>query len=159
MKKILVAVFLIGMIQFQVFGQGDYRTSIGVRGAPSSGLTLKHFATNNVSYEGILSTRWGGFTLTGLYQLNQQAFGTQKWNFFYGVGGHVGYWDGNQNHPWFDDDDDYVVAGIDGIIGLEFTFESIPFNASLDWKPAFNIASYTGFWVDEIAISLRYIIN
>jgi hypothetical protein len=49
------------------------------------------------------------------------------------------------------------VVGIDGIIGMEYNIEEIPFNISLDWKPGFNILGHTGFWGDELALSVRYI--
>ena len=49
------------------------------------------------------------------------------------------------------------VIGIDGILGMEYNIQEIPFNISLDWKPAFNLIGYTGFWGDEIALSIRFI--
>ena len=51
---------------------------------------------------------------------------------------------------------DYNI-GIDGIIGIEYNIEPIPFNISLDWKPGLNLIGYTGFWGDELAFSIRYI--
>jgi hypothetical protein len=156
MKRLVLLTFIFSIFQISAYSQADYKTSIGVRGAPASGITLKHYMTERAAFEGILTTRWEGFVFTGLYELTQVAFGSEKFNFYYGAGAHVGYWDDNPDHPWFDDDSDYVIAGLDGIIGLEFVFESIPFNLSLDWKPAFNIINYTGFWADEIGLSLRY---
>jgi hypothetical protein len=64
---------------------------------------------------------------------------------------------GSFNNGWFTDNTSHVVIGIDGIIGLEYLFKDVPFNASLDWKPGFNLIGYTGFWGDEVAVSVRYI--
>ena len=50
----------------------------------------------------------------------------------------------------------YTVIGIDGIIGLEYSFTEIPINVSIDWKPVLNIIGYSGFWGDGGALSVRY---
>lgn len=155
MKRILF--IIIGIIMsFSAMAEKDYNTSIGARAAPAGGITVKHFISSSSAIEGILSTRWRGFNLTGLYEKHQNAFNTEDLNFFYGAGAHVGFWEGYDDHPWFDDRNDHTVIGIDGIIGLEYTFDEIPFCVSLDWKPAFNITSYSGFWGDEIGFSLRF---
>ena len=155
MKKILVTGILSVFIFIGAHAQ-DYGTGIGFRGGLSNGLTVKHFISEQNALEGILSTRWGGFNITGLYEIHAQAFDTPGLKWYYGVGGHLGFWDGN-NNPWFDDNDSYTVIGIDGIIGLEYSFADIPFNISLDYKPGFNIVGYSGFWGDEAALSFRYI--
>jgi len=33
----------------------------------------------------------------------------------------------------------------------------VPFNISIDWKPAYNLWGYSGFWADGGALSIRYI--
>jgi hypothetical protein len=159
-RNLIICIFLLLLVaQFPASAQRDYSTAIGIRGAPAAGLTIKGFLGERAAVEGILSTRWEGFNVTILYEMHQTAFGTANWNFYYGIGGHLGFWDDNPDHPWFDDDADYVVLGVDGIIGLEYTFDAIPFNLSLDWKPAFNLVSYSGFWLDEVGLSVRFVIN
>ncbi|MDD4227097.1 MAG: hypothetical protein PHU98_11980 [Mariniphaga sp.] len=160
MKKLFL-VFMIGLLTAVTVNAQDYNTGIGVRGGLSNGLTVKHFIDGNNAIEGILSTRWKGFNVTGLYEIHNQAFNTPRLNWYYGFGGHIGFWDGYKDHPWFDKadqiDGSYTVIGIDGILGLEYNIEAIPFNISLDWKPGFNIIGYTGFWGDELALSVRFI--
>jgi hypothetical protein len=134
----------------------DYNTGIGLRGGLENGITVKHFLTDNTAIEGLLDSRWSGFKITVLYEIHHQAFNTDQWNWYYGFGGHIGFWNGS-NVNWADDNKDYVVIGIDGIIGLEYVFESVPFNISLDWKPSFNLIGHSDFWGDGGAISVRYI--
>jgi len=155
MRKLTFAFTLFFAIAMAANAQ-DYNTGIGVRGGLSNGLTVKHFISSNTALEGLLSTRWQGFNITGLYEIHAQAFNTPRLHWYYGFGGHIGFWDGYKNHPWFNDGT-YTVIGIDGIIGIEYNIEPIPFNISLDWKPGFNIIGYTGFWGDELALSIRYI--
>ena len=156
MKKILFGLAIIIAATLSTTAQ-DYNTGIGVRGGLSNGLTVKHFISSNNAIEGILSTRWKGFNITGLYEIHAQAFNTPRLNWYYGFGGHIGFYDGYDNHPWFDDDASYTVIGVDGIIGLEYNIEAIPFNISLDWKPGLNLIGYSGFWSDELALSVRFI--
>ncbi len=68
MKNILFTLTLITTSLFS-YSQ-DYTTGIGLRGGPSNGLTVKHFISQKAALEGILTTRWGGFGLTGLYEIN-----------------------------------------------------------------------------------------
>lgn len=151
------AIVIIGLIFIaSAAGAQDYNTGIGFRGGTFNGITLKHFVGSNNAIEGILSTRWQGLKVTGLYEIHQQAFDTPRLNWYYGVGGHIGFWNDDHYNPRYGDRA-YTVIGVDGIIGIEYNIEPIPFNISLDWKPYFDFIGYTGIWVDSGALSIRYI--
>ena len=152
------AVILLSMTFFGTVNAQEsqsYKTALGVRGGLFNGVTVKHFIGPNAAVEGIFSSRWRGLNVTGLYEIHKQAFDVPGLNWYYGGGGHIGFWNGN-DVAWFNDNNDYVVIGVDGILGLEYNFAEIPFNISLDYKPAFNIIGYTGFWADGGALSIRY---
>ena len=155
MRK-LFFVFVLLITSTLMSNAQDYGTGIGFRGGLSNGLTVKHFISSENAIEGILSTRWHGFNITGLYEIHSQAFDTPGLKWYYGFGGHLGFWDGRYS-PWWDDTDSYTVLGIDGIIGLEYSLADVPINVGIDWKPGLNLVGYTGFWGDELAISIRYI--
>ncbi len=155
MKKILFAILLTFFTISFSFAQ-DYRTGIGVRGGVSNGITIKHFVSSKAAFEGIISSRWRGLQLTGLYEIHARAFNTDRLNWYFGFGAHIGFWDGSYV-KWGDSGYTYTVAGLDGILGLEYNFREIPFNISVDWKPAFNFYGYSGFWTDDGALSIRYI--
>lgn len=153
MKKTILAIVLTAAACFQANAQ-DYRTGIGGRVGVSSGFTVKHFLNSSNAIEGILSSRWGGFEFTGLYEFQQTAFNTPRLNWYFGGGFHIGSW-GDDNHHW--KDETKTIAGLDGIIGLEYNFTEIPINISLDWKPMLNIWGDTDFWADGVGLSIRYI--
>lgn len=155
MKKLALSLVL-GLFAFLPTNAQDYNTGIGVRGGFAQGITIKHFVSGTSALEGIIASRWKGIELTGLYEIHGRAFQVDRLNWYAGFGGHVGAWDG-QDARWGDDGDSYTVVGIDGIIGLEYNFERVPFNLSVDWKPAYNFSGYTGFWGDGAALSIRYI--
>ncbi len=155
MKKILLTITFVLMVTVYSAGQ-DYNTGVGLRLGFSNGLTVKHFLGHRSAVEGILVTRWRGFEITGLYELHNQAFDIENLNWYFGFGGHIGFWNGD-NTPWGERATNYTLIGIDGILGIEYDFREIPINIGLDWKPAVNLTGYNGFWPDGGALSIRYI--
>ncbi|MBK7133583.1 MAG: hypothetical protein IPH69_12410 [Bacteroidales bacterium] len=133
----------------------EYKTGVGLRGGFSQGLTIKHFLGDKAAVEGLLTTRWGGFEITGLYEIHNTAFDVDRLKWYYGAGAHIGFWDGNSS--WGTLGTSYTVIGIDGILGIEYSFSEAPINIGLDWKPAINLVGYSGFWADGGALSIRYI--
>ncbi len=155
--RLLVITGLIAISAVTVtHAQKNYNTAIGVRLGPTAGITFKQFVNSTGAFEGILSTRWHGFIFSGLYEWHHNVFNNRGFNLYYGVGGHVGFWDvGRYNHPWYDTDGHYTALGVDGILGLEYSFSEVPINLSVDWKPMLNLVNYTGLWVDDVGLSVR----
>jgi len=103
----------------------------------------------------MLTTKWHGFDITGLYEKHDRAFEADRLRWFYGFGAHIGFYNGDYVE-WGSPGSTYNVLGIDGIIGLEYSFTEAPINLGIDLKPALNIIGYTGFYAD-FALSVRYI--
>jgi hypothetical protein len=155
MKKVLLLFILLTSIVLLTNGQ-DYTNGIGIRGGFYSGVTFKHFLGKKPAFEGILSTRWGGFELTGLYEIHEKAFDVDGLRWFYGFGAHLGTYNGD-HADWGEPATQYFLLGADGILGIEYTFRDIPVNLGLDWKPVLNLTGYPGFWGDGGALSIRYV--
>ena len=153
MKKTLLILSLclalgtVGMAQ-------DYTTGVGVRAGLGQGLTVKHFLGEKTAVEGIAVRRYQGFLVTGLYEIHSPAFDVSRLHWYYGVGGHVGFWDPD-NTPFTGDSS--TVIGVDLVLGIEYNIEELPINVGIDWKPAFNLVGYTGWWGDNGAFSVRFI--
>ncbi|GAB1405423.1 hypothetical protein MASR1M74_26040 [Lentimicrobium sp.] len=136
----------------------NYSTALGARVGFFNGLTIKHFVSADNAIEGIAAFRWNGFILTGLYEWQKPIKGAPGLDYEVGIGGHVGFWD-RHHYYWYDDDDpddNITVAGLDFILGLEYTFKEVPFNLALDWKPAFNFIGDHHWWGDGVALSIRF---
>ena len=134
-----------------------YKTGIGLRAGNIPGLSIKTFVNDHAALEGILHFRSHGFAVTGLYEVHKTAFETSRLSWFYGVGAHIGSYQGG----YYKDRDDhyykdsFISAGIDGILGLEYHFVEIPFTAGLDIKPFLDVVSPgIGYW--DGALTLRY---
>ena len=91
MKKLILTCLITFCIVSVSFAQ-DYNTGIGLRAGFYNGLTVKHFISQKIALEGLLSSRWRGFEITGLYEIHNQAFNTDRLNWYIGFGGHVGFW-------------------------------------------------------------------
>lgn len=132
--------------------QSDYSFAIGLRAGYSNGLTLKSFRSNNVALEGIINAWYRGIAFTGLYEKHIGVDGAPGLRWYYGAGGHVairsdrnfyknnGRWDNR-----FDNDGN-LGLGIDGIVGIEYKINPIPFAISLDVKPMIEVNTAGGFW-------------
>jgi len=137
-----------------------YSTGIGFRGGAASGLTVKHFIKNDAAIEGILSTsfRYRGTAITVLYEKHAQAFDARGLQWYYGLGGHIGFYEGryyyDRHHDHWDREN-VVGVGIDGILGLEYYIRDIPFTIGADIKPYINIPRGGGFW--DTALHVRYV--
>lgn len=157
MKKFFFVPVLFLMLNVNSANSQEYIDAIGIRGGLDIGLNYKHFLTDTKSFEGILSTRYRGIKLTGLYEIQATAFDQKGLYWYYGGGAHLGYYqkyDGSK----ISENENTTVLGIDGILGLEYTIYDIPLSISLDWKPALNITGPL-FWGDDVAISLRFRLN
>ncbi|MCJ8165747.1 hypothetical protein MKJ04_12915 [Pontibacter sp. E15-1] len=139
--------------------QSGYSTGIGLRGGAASGLTIKHFISSDAAIEGILSTsfKYRGTVVTVLYEKHAQAFNTSGLLWYYGLGGHVGFYNG---HDYYDRghkryNDNVYGLGVDGVLGLEYFIKDIPFTIGADVKPYFNIPVGGGFW--DTALHVRYV--
>ncbi len=154
MKRFVLSIMLaLGM--FILSNSQDYNTGIGFRFGTGNGFTVKHFFNDRSAIEGLLTTKWHGFDITGLYEKHDRAFDADRLRWFYGFGAHIGSYNGDYVE-WGASGATHNVLGIDGIIGLEYSFTEAPINLGLDLKPALNIFGYTHFYAD-LALSVRYI--
>jgi len=153
MKKLMI------IIMFLAFGMHagaqEYSNGIGFRGGLFNGITYKHYTNDKLALEGILSSRWRGFQLTGLVEHHNDIKDVDNLQWFYGYGAHIGFYDGKDT-PW-GEDISYTNVGVDGIIGLEFVIPNAPISLGIDWKPYFNLIGYTGFVGDAGALSVRFL--
>lgn len=168
MKTLLLITLSVLLSVTQLLAQ-NYRTGIGLRGGYTYGLTVKHFVNSNSAVEGIISPRWEGVLITGLYEKHATAFQVQRLQYYGGIGAHVGLWNFDEHHhdhhPWFHHDkhrhdhDHHNVIGVDLILGLEYAFKEIPFSVGVDWKPGLNLIGHQGIWLEDVAFNLRFLIS
>lgn len=145
MKKILAIVFCV-VLSAGIANAQDYRNAIGVRLGGGAGINYKHIMNNGNAFEAILDFsifNTGAAYLTGLYEW-YTPIGSNGFNIYYGLGAHIGA---------FDKD---FALGIDGIIGLEYRFPSVPIALSLDYKPAVNFLPEVRGVLNSFGFGIKY---
>jgi hypothetical protein len=161
LQKHTLIIALLSILSFATTAQ-KYKTAIGFRfGGQTNGLTVRHFTNSKTALEGILSAGHNAILVTGLYEKFVPISGASGLNWFYGIGGHVGFFreDGyyfyNKKRVIYYDNNSAVV-GIDGIIGLDYKFKNAPINIGIDIKPFMDFYSGASLFGDG-ALNFRFI--
>ncbi|MFP4287642.1 MAG: hypothetical protein ACLFQS_00175 [Bacteroidales bacterium] len=158
MKKLrfILAILLITVVL--PLSAQDYSSSIGVRGGFFSGVSGKFFIDNEDAIEVVGALHYSGLLVAGMFQRHANAFDAPGLNWYYGGGVHLGFYEMGST-PWYDDESGNVsTLGLNGVLGLEYKIEEIPFTVGIDITPAFNLVGHTGYWMSG-GVTLRYILN
>lgn len=152
MKKFL----LIAALLFAGFAASaqPYNWAVGVRGAYGWGtLSAKHYfsESNALDLAGSVSIGKGwGWELAALYEWTYPVI-TDGFDFYFGAGPHGG--------TFMDENVTVVALGVQGVVGLEYTFSAIPLNLFLDYRPALTLNignnSGLGFGYSNIGLGIR----
>jgi hypothetical protein len=168
MKNIFTILFI--LFSCAIFSQPS-NTSIGLRGGGVSGFTIKMVDYDRKAFELILGYQKGGARLVGMLQKFTPIREDRIANLYIiaGVGAHSGYITYNEEATRIINGIQYYsyrkkyapIIGVDVLIGVEYHFESVPFNISLDYKPFMEFFGQRTFRFDfwDIGFSLRYRIN
>lgn len=164
-KRLLISCLWVAFVfPFTTHAQSTsstYHTAIGLRAGGTSGLTVKHFMGSGAALEGIVGLWNNAFSLTGLYEKHVGA-GAPGLNWYYGGGFHVAAQNNrfdNRNRYYYRDyyADGGVGIGIDGILGIEYKINPIPFAISVDLKPFLEINTNGGsFFALDPGIGLKF---
>lgn len=135
---------MVTMLTVTAANAQSYRWAVGARvGGETAGVSVKYNFDGVNAMEGILSFPYkNGFLFNALYERYVPVI-DRGFYFFYGAGGHIGKWDSK------------FAVGADAIIGLEYRIPNMPLAISIDYKPTFNIASRTKFYMLDFALGIR----
>ncbi len=146
MKKVLTIILIAVIAVSFAFSE----TTVGLRGGYGVSASLRVPAGESKAIEGIFSLYNSGLMVTGMYQWHNPIGDVENLSWYYGGGIHAGF-------SWFWTNS--FSLGIDGIVGIEYDFESLidlPLKLSIDYKPAY---SFIGSWGDNwygFAGTIRY---
>lgn len=156
MKRRLLYLALV--LTFSSFGQ-QYHTAIGIKGGfPGFGsLNVKHFFGGSSALEASLGGGARHIWLQGLYERNNAL--NQGFEWYYGFGADLGFWTNGSGYYNANNNKTYTGAwgGLDGVLGLEYTFEEIPLNLALDLGPSIRLFPYVGLtWNGGLAVRYAF---
>lgn len=164
MKKLMVIIPLLILFLIQLKAQ-DYTTAVGGRlGSPLSA-SIKHFITDNHALEAFVGTRGYSYyrwtNISAAYQVHNALNSgdlPDELRWYYGFGGSVFFWSWDEG--FYRDRYSSSTFGIQGYIGLDYEFENIPLNITLDWVPTFFLNGFgSGFGAGYGSVGVRYILK
>jgi hypothetical protein len=129
----------------RIYGQ-EYKMALGARfttanATVNNAISFKYFMNETSALEGLFS--FDPVTLGALYEVHR-PLGAPGLQWFFGGGAYVS----------FNNDD---VFGALGIIGLDYKFQKIPLNISVDWKPELNLVEEVGFEASTVGLGVRFV--
>ena len=134
----------------------DYTHSLGLRGGVTNGISYKTMISEQDAAELIAGFQYDGLQVTGLYERHTPALNVDHLFWYYGAGGHLGFYGNDYDPPY--NNDQYggsPTIGLDGIGGLEYRIPNVPLNICVDVKP---FLEFTGpdIFLWDTGISIRY---
>jgi hypothetical protein len=170
MKKVIALVFIAGMLLMQDAQGQELQKQLGFRFGNTTGFTAKFIRDDVFAFEGILGFRSGGAQLYGLFEARRPVFYDRVENMYayFGGGLHVGFvrWDDyyGEYDPYYNPyhgnpyENIGPAFGFDGVIGMEYSFQSVPITLAADFKPFFEMYGpflfRANFW--DFGFHLRY---
>lgn len=147
--RIIAAMLMVSLAGTAKAQQAAGQLEAGVRLGLPLGVTGRYFFTDRSAVEGIVGLYNRTASLTDLYQYHWDlsALTVPGFGWYAGGGAHLGTRriDGSST----------FLAGVDGIAGINYVFDKIPLNLSLDWKPAIHFT--TSSELADFGVSARYI--
>jgi hypothetical protein len=157
MKK-LSPIFLL-FVSISISYSQQYNTALGIKADYSSvnlglaELSVKHFFTEQDAFEINAGAGQRFFWFQAMYLRSQPM--VKEFDWYFGGGVDAGHWSktsgGREGVP----KQQGFWTGINGAIGIEYTFDVVPINLALDTGPTFRIVPELKFgW--NAAIAFRY---
>ncbi len=149
-KLLLLSGFLVSFYFSDAQSMGrSYKTALGVKFWDGAGITFKTFVNTQNALEFIGYFYKNGTRITGLYEIHGNIDGAPGLKWYAGPGVHIGFY----NKKYYDGN---AVAGIDGVLGLDYKINKAPLNMSLDWQPSFEFGDNRGFIGNWGGFAIRY---
>lgn len=158
MKKIiLLTIVLLLLILANSASAQEYKTALGVRFSTATpvinnSVSIKQFIGNSVAVEGLFS--FGDPLALGALIEFHKPINSSSLRYFYGGGGYIGFKKNIDAVSGKKTSEQYV--GAQGVVGLDYKFQNIPLNLSLDWKPELSIIQHFNFEPAALGLTARF---
>ena len=163
MKNLILSLLVLVALSQTSFSQ-SYESSIGIRlGYPFS-LSYKKFISQD-ALEATLGFRSYDYTsavnASLSYQIHRDLDKVDNLTYYYGAGAAVYLWKYRYYSTYFEEyyRDSQIGVSILGHIGLDYKFEGIPLNLSLDAIPIIHISGYGPSYGIGFGLAARYVLN
>jgi len=140
----------------------EYGTAVGLRlGSPLSA-SIKKFLNEDaaveayIGYRGFSSYNW--VNIAAAYQIHNDIESVDGLQWYYGAGASVFFF--SFDNIFVGDNSTTTSFGLQGYLGLDYTFADVPISITADWVPTFFINGFgNGFSGGYGALGVRYILD
>jgi hypothetical protein len=145
-KASIILILIIALFSGYSANAQNYKAALGIRISSTppvinNSVSFKYFFKEKTAVEALLS--FDPFALGALLE-KYNDLNVQGLTWFYGGGVYVAF-SGTRN------------VGAQGILGLDYAFQNLPINVSVDWKPELNLASEFSFEPGAVGVGVRFI--
>ena len=153
MKKftLLFSMLFVLAISSQLKAQ-NYNKAIGLRLGYPNAIDYKFFMSESNAVELYLGLRYDGINFGGMYEIHKPLSDAEGLSWYWGAGASLSF------YSYYVDENE-TSFGINGVIGLDYTFQDAPINLSIDYMPTFLIGGYYDGFGSYGGLSARYILN
>lgn len=153
MKKLSLLVLVLTIYCASPMNAQDYKTALGIRlssrgPAVNNSVSFKHFMNPKLAVEGLFTFDKKA-AIGALIEIHNDMASTEGLKWFYGAGAYLGFDSDKTNTS-------RALMGAQGIIGLDYKFDNLPLNLTLDWKPELNIIDNINFEPASVGFTLRF---
>ncbi len=129
-----------------------YKKAIGIKFPVGTGLSYKKFITPKAAMEFQALYAREHFRLSGLYEFHFPFAKAEGLSWYVGPGAHLGFYKNEFQKSY----NSRMDIGIDGVLGLDYKFNGIPINVSLDWQPSVSFSGNSGTNAAYGGVAIRY---
>ena len=141
----MVTLFMVTLSTKSLQAQ-QYKLAVGVRlssaqATVNNSISFRYFLNENRAVEAMASFDPDAIGL--LYEVYKPLGNAPGFQWFFGGGAYAAF-KGND------------VLGAQGVVGLDYKFQQIPLNLSLDWKPELNLVDNVNFEAAAVGLAVRF---
>lgn len=129
-----------------------YNKAIGIKFPVGTGITYKRFISPKSALEFQALAARENFMVDGLYEFHFPFEKATGLSWYVGPGVHAGFYKSAYQKTYSSNFD----LGIDNVLGLDYKFNGLPLNMSLDWQPTFSFTGNSGAHAAYGGVALRY---
>lgn len=161
-NKLIIFIFLVCGVFTSSLQAQNYESAIGAKLGYGLIASYKKFLNEKAAIDLFGGLRWGGLAAGAYYELHYDIASVDRLQWYWGGGASFTTWTYNS----LGINDGYYELGVSGVLGLDYSFDNIPLNLSVDWAPTFVVfdswdytGTYNRFRSGYGAFTARYILK
>ncbi len=135
----------------------QYSSAVGLRFGYPASVSYKKFLNDKNAIELMAGIYFSDINLGAIYEIHTDIESIDNLKWYYGGGVQVGLYNNFSSSG--------VAVGLSGVLGLDYVFDDLPLNLSLDIMPTFFLkgSGYTNGYYNGLdsygALSARYVLG